>query len=117
MFAYRQTIDMEEPSFKIVKIHTFLKFSRLKFDNSLTLKQSNFLTPTEFQKYKIFSFLYIAMFGEAKRALQYWNIEINSSIYRAKISKQGLRKKIACLSNSEFAIFSNLMFRNPCGYR
>ena len=39
------------------------------------------------------SSLYIAMFGEAKRALQYWNIEINSSIYRAKISKQGLRKE------------------------
>ena len=37
------------------------------------------------------SYPYIAMFGEAKRALQYWNIEINSSIYRAKIYKRGLR--------------------------
>ena len=50
VFAYRQTIDMEETLYKLFIILTFLKFSRLKFDNSLTLKQSNFLTPPEFQK-------------------------------------------------------------------
>jgi len=62
--------------FKLVKILTFLKFSRLKFDNSLSLKQSNFYTPSEFQKYLILSLenlrmrinSNIAMFGEAKRA-------------------------------------------------
>ena len=76
VFAYRQTIDMEEPLFKLVKILTFLKFSRLKFDNSLPLKQSNFFTPSEFQKYLISSLetlrmrinSNIAMFGKAKRA-------------------------------------------------
>ena len=42
-FACRQTIDMEEPLHRVVKILTFLKFSQLKFDNSLSLKQSNAL--------------------------------------------------------------------------
>ena len=56
------------------------------------LVEKGFYDFYKFSKYKMSS-LYIAMFGEAKRALQYWNIEINSSIYRAKISKQGLRKE------------------------
>ena len=40
----------------------------------------------------------LAKFGEAKRAKQNWNIEDNSPVYQAKISNQGLRYKIACLS-------------------
>ena len=38
----RQTINIEVPSFKLAYFLTFLTFSRLKFDNSLSLKQSNF---------------------------------------------------------------------------
>lgn len=37
-------------------------------------------------------------------------------LYMVKISNQGLRLKIVCLSDSEFTIFSNPRIRNLWGY-
>ena len=80
----------------------FLTFSRLKFDNSLSLKQSNFLTPPSFTKIQGLKFLTLRIrkikliqqcLAKAKRALQHSNLETISFLYRAKISNQGLRKE------------------------
>ena len=96
-FAYRQTIDMEKPLFKVVKIHTFLKFSRLKFDNSLSLKQSNFYTPTSFTKILGLKFLTLSfrvknissnVWRKPNEPSKFWNFETNSLFCQVKISNR-----------------------------